>query len=149
MTTPVAPQSLVPHARQLVTEGEVTLTGVDGEELVLDADKVVEVHVQDVDGETQRPMRLSIRDLVAGCVDDPQATTCLAVRVRTEPGIEYRQLRFDKERAASLIGVGLIGGALGYAIAVAGDDADIAKVGYVGIGFVAAMGLLVVGFALH
>lgn len=140
---------LTPHARQLLTEGETTLIGLDGEEVELDADKLVEVHVKDVDGDTQRPMRLSIRDLVAGCVDDPQATTCLAIRVRSEPGIEYKRLRFDKERTASLIAAGLIGGAITSALVVAGDDADVAKVGYVALGGVAAMGLLVLGFALH
>lgn len=148
-TTPIAPHTLTPHARQLVTDGEATIVGLDGQPIELDADKLVDVHVQDVDGDTQRPMRLSIRDLVAGCVDDAQASTCLAVRVRSEPGIEYRRLVFDKERTASLIAVGLIGGAAGYALAVAGTDADVAKVGYVGLGVVAAMGLLVLGFALH
>lgn len=125
------------------------MIGLDGEQIELDADTFVEVLVKDVDGDTQRPMRLSIRDLVAGCVDDPQATSCLAVRVRSEPGIEYRQLRFDKERMASLLAVGLIGGAIGYALAVGGDQADFGKAGYIGLGIVGAMGLLLVGFALH
>lgn len=124
--TALTPVDLARQAGPLLAEGSAEVAGAGGSVRV-SADELVDVRVRE--GELERPVRLTVRELVAGCAGGLGAPGCLAARAAVEPALERRQLRFDRERTATALGLGLIGGAVGLClVACAGDaDADVGR----------------------
>ena len=140
----VTPIEIAQQARPLVQEGRAEVTGAGGVVRV-SADEVVDVRVRE--GDLERPMRVSVRELVGGCVEGVTSPGCLAAQTVDLPALERRRVRFDGTRAATAIGFGLIGGGLGLCMAACDGDADLEKgmalTGGVAVG-AAALFLLVV-----
>lgn len=120
----VTPIEMAQQAGPIVREGGAEVTGARGVVRVA-ADEVVEVRARE--GDLERPIRVTVRELVGGCVGGVEAPGCLAARVVDEPAVERRRLRFDRERTGTAIGFGLIGGAIGLCLAACGGDPDVGK----------------------
>lgn len=143
----VRPPELALHAKQLVTDGEADMYGETGEVVSVDADTRVDVHV--IDGALQTPARLTIRELVTGCVDDPQAPGCTASKIGTDPLTVRSKLKFDGSRMATTATFAAMGGALGVCLAVcAGRDELGHGLAYGGLAVVGIVGLAVLAFSI-
>ena len=142
--TAVTPIDLAQQAGPLLQDGRADVTGIRGTVRV-SADEVVEVRVRE--GDLERPVRVSVRDLVRGCVEGVTSPGCLAGQSVDAPVLERRRIRFDRGRASTAIGFGLIGGVIGVCLAACDGDADLGKgaavTGGVALG-AAALFLLVV-----
>jgi len=120
----VTPLDLVQQARPLVEEGSAVVTGLGGTVRV-SASEVANIRVRE--GDLERPMQVTVRDLVGGCVDGVTSPGCLAARAVEEPAIERKQVRFDRPRAETAISFGLMGGAIGICLAACGDTSSLEK----------------------
>jgi hypothetical protein len=143
----VGPPELALHAKELVDEGEASMFGDKGETIEVDADAEVDVRI--IDGDLQTPTRLTIRELVTGCVEGTTAPTCMASKIGTDPIPVRSKLNFDRSRAATTATFMVMGGALGACIAMCQQGDELARgLAYGGIGVVAVFGLMVMLFAL-
>lgn len=137
--TTVTPFELAREARPLVRDGRAEVAGLQGTVRV-SADEVVQIRVRD--GQLERPARVTVRELVAGCVDDLHAPGCLATQIEDAPVIERRRVRFSRERAATAITIGLVGSTVGACFALCEGDSDLGKGAAITGGVIAAGGLL-------
>lgn len=143
----VRPPELALHANELVTDGEASMHGDRGQTVVVDADTQVDVHI--IDGDLQTPARLTVRELVTGCVAGTTAPTCTAAKIGTDPITMRSKLRFDGSRAATSVTFGVMGGALGACIALCQQGDELAQgLAYGGLGAIAVFGLMVLIFAV-
>lgn len=143
----VVPPELALHAKELVADGEASVYGDKGEIVEVDADAQIDVRI--VEGDLQTPARLTIRELVAGCVDDTAAPACTASRIGPDPITVRSKLKFDGSRAATTITFGVMGGALGACIAMCQQGDELARgLAYGGLGAVGVFGLMVLIFAV-
>ncbi len=143
----VGPPELALHANELVTEGEASMFGDKAETVSVAADQQVDVHI--IDGDLSTPARLTIRELVSGCVAGTTAPTCLASKIGTDPIKVRSKLQFDGSRAATTITFGVMGGALGACIAMCQQGDELARgLGYGALGAIGVFGLMVLIFAL-
>jgi hypothetical protein len=121
--------------------------GDKAETVRVDADTQVDVHI--IDGDLQTPARMSIRELVVGCVAGPTSPTCIASKIGTDPITVRSKLHFDGSRAATTITFGVMGGALGACVALCQDGDELARgLAYGGLGAIGVFGLMVLLFAL-
>jgi hypothetical protein len=143
----VGPPELALHAKELVEHGEAAMYGDKGEIIEVDADTKVDVRI--IDGDLQTPSRLTIRELVEGCVEGTTAPTCIASKIGTDSLTVRSKLKFDGARAATSITFGVMGGALGACIAMCQQGDELARgLAYGGLGAVALFGAMVLLFAL-
>ncbi|GEM_PF-3784801 len=143
----VGPPELALHAKELVDEGEANMYGDKGETVNVDADTKVDVHI--IDGNLQTPARLSIRELVVGCVPGTTAPTCVASKIGTDPITVRSKLHFDGSRAATMVTFGAIGGALGACLALCQEGDELARgLAYGGLAIVGVVGVMIVLFAI-
>ena len=143
----VRPPELALHAKELVDDGEASMYGDKGETVSVDADTQVDVHI--IDGNLQTPARLSIRELVVGCVPGTTAPTCVASKIGTDPITVRSKLHFDGSRAATTVTIGAIGGALGACLALCREGDELARgLAYGGLAVVGVVGLMIVLFAI-
>ncbi|MGE3766064.1 MAG: hypothetical protein AB7L94_27660 [Kofleriaceae bacterium] len=143
----VGPPEIALHAKELVDDGEARMYGDKGEIVEVDADTSVDVHI--IDGDLQTPARLTIRELVVGCVAGTDAPTCVASKIGTDPITVRSKLKFDSSRAATTVTFGVMGGALGACIAMCQQGDELARgLAYGGIGVVGVFGLMILLFAL-
>lgn len=110
----VRPAELADHARDLVSRGEATVLGAKGVSVRVSATDQIDVRLGD--GNTQRPARLMIGELVAGCVEDADAPDCIARQAINDEIIVRREYRVDRSRIATGIAFGIMGGAIGACI---------------------------------
>lgn len=139
----VTPLELAQQARPLVQEGRAEVTGVHGV-LRVSADEEVNVRIRE--GDLQRSMRVSVRELVGGCVDDVTSPGCLAAQAVNEPALERPRIQLDRARAETAISFGLMAGAIGTCMVACRGGLDVEKGVAVGGGVVlgvAALFLLV------
>jgi hypothetical protein len=121
----VTPIDIAQQARPLVQEGSAVVTGLGGT-LRVSASDIANIRVRD--GALERSMQVSVRELVAGCVDGGAAAPgCLAGQVVNEPAIERPRVRFDRARAGTAISFGLMGGAIVACLATCGDTSSLEK----------------------
>jgi hypothetical protein len=144
----VTPLDLVQQARPLVQEGSAVVTGLGGTVRV-SASEVANIRVRE--GDLERPMQVSVRELVGGCVDGVTSPGCLAARAVDEPAIERKRTRFDRARAETAISFGLMGGAIGICLAACGDTSSLEKGAAItgGVVLAAAALFLLVGTLGH
>jgi len=135
----VTPLELAQQARPLVQEGSAEVSGLRGP-LRVSAGEVASIRVRE--GDLERPMQVSVRELVAGCVDDVTSPGCLAGRAVDEPAIERRRVQFDRGRAETTISFGLMGGAIGVCLAACGDTSSLQRGGAIAGGVVLATAAL-------
>lgn len=142
-TAVVWPAELASHAPELVEHGEATVYGTDSAKLRVSADEVIDVSL--ADGDTQRPARLTVRELVSGCVADVGAPGCLARQATVERPITLRRpYRFSGTRLATGLTFAVIGGAVGTCVVACQGGAELRKdLAYGGIGVIGGVGLLV------
>ncbi|MFN0247449.1 MAG: hypothetical protein ACKV2T_11235 [Kofleriaceae bacterium] len=141
----VRPSELALHAKALVDEGEARMYGDKGELVDVDADTEVDVRI--VDGDLQTPAHLTIRELVAGCVEDTAAPTCTASKITMDALTVRSKMKFDGSRAASMTTFGVLGGAIGTCIAMCKEGDELARgLAYGGLGVAAVVGLMVLLF---
>jgi hypothetical protein len=124
----VTPLDLVQEARPLVQEGSAVVTGIGGT-IRVSADEVASIRVRE--GDLERPMQVSVRELVAGCVDGVTSPGCLAGQAVDEPAIERKRIRFDHARAQTGASFGLMAGAIGVCLVACGDTSSLEKGGAV------------------
>jgi len=139
----VTPIDIAQQARPLVQEGSAEVTGLRGT-IRVSASEIANIRVRE--GDLERPMQVSVRDLVRGCVDDVTAPGCLAEQAVDEPAIERQRVQFDRARAETMISFGLMGGAIGVCLAACGDTSSLQRAGAIAGGVVlgtAALFLLV------
>ena len=120
----LTPLELAQQARPLVQEGRAEVTGVRGA-LRVSADEVVGVRIRE--GDLERPMRVSVRELVAGCVDDVTSPECLAAKAVDEPALDRQRIGFDRARAETAISFGLMAGAIGTCMVACRGGLDVEK----------------------
>lgn len=143
----VGPPELVVHAKELVTEGEAEMFGDKAETVRVDADTQVDVHI--IDGDLQTPARMTVRELVVGCLDGPASPTCVAAKIGTDPIPVRSKLHFDGSRAATTITFGVMGGALGACLAMCQQGDELGRgLAYGALGAVGLFGLMVLVFAI-
>src|SRR5262245_15674006 len=95
------PMSIAGRAGEILATGRAEVPGPDGMVTVA-ADEVVSVRLVDRDG-VERPVRLTVRELVDGCVDDLDADGCLAAHaVVDEPAVTRRDTHVDKTQVAAV-----------------------------------------------
>ena len=143
----VAPPELALHAKELVTDGEAPMYGDKGEVVEVDADALVDVRI--VDGDLQTPARLTIRELVTGCVAGTTDPACTASKIGTDPITVRSKLKFDGSRFATTLTFGVMGGALGACLAMCREGGELARgLAYGGLGVVALFGTMALLFVL-
>ena len=144
----VTPLELAKQARPLLQEGSAEVTGPRGTVRV-SADEMANIRVRE--GDLERPMRVSVRDLIGGCVDGVTSPGCLAEQAVDEPAIERQQLRFDRRRAQIASSFGLMTGAFVPCLAACDNSASLEKgVATGGVVVLATAGvLLLVGTLIH
>jgi hypothetical protein len=120
----VRPLELGQHARELVTTGTANV-GPYGSQVHVEASERIDVRL--AEGNTQRPARLTVGELVQGCVDDIQAPSCLAQQAGNDLTLLRRERHLDRGKLETAIGFGLIGGAIGACMAECQGDADLDK----------------------
>ncbi len=137
------PSELARNAGELVTRGAATVYGPAGETVRVAADDQVDVMLRD--GDTQHPAHLTVRELVAGCIGDADAPSCLARQAVDTPTTVRREFRVDGSRVATGLTFGVMGGAIGGCIAACQDSSDLQRdLAYGGVAVVGAMALFVV-----
>lgn len=117
------PPELVRHAGELATHESADVFGPDGTIVRVRADDQVDVVIDD-EG-TQRPARLAVRELVAGCVT-PDSPGCVANRVGDSPLVLRSGYRFDRAGLYAGLTVGVMGGAIGACIAACDQGSELA-----------------------
>jgi len=115
------------------------VTGLRGA-IRVSADEVASIRVRE--GDLERPMQVSVRELVGGCVDGITTPGCLAGQAVEEPAIERKQIRFDRSRGQTAISFGLMAGAIGVCLAACGDTSSLEKGAAIGGGVVLAAAAL-------
>jgi hypothetical protein len=141
-TRTAKPLQVANHAAAIVRDGRAEVHTQSGP-LAVSASEVVHVRLRDPDG-VERPVRLTIGELVAGCVEDTLAPGCLAARAIDDPMVLRRKTRVSSGKVASLIALGVTGSALGYcAVACDSGDEDGFRNGALVAGGVVALGAFV------
>ncbi len=136
----VRPVELADHARELVTRGEATVFGAKGVSVRVSATEQVDVRLNE--GDTQRPARLRIGELVAGCVDDPNAPGCIARQAGNDEIIVRREYRLDRTRIATGITFGVMGGAIGACLVTCQGSSELREdLAYGAVGVIGATAL--------
>src|SRR5690349_21399147 len=110
--TTANPSELATHAPAFAQTGHAELLRRDGN-VTVSADERVTVRIQEDEG-LQRTETLTVRELVAGCNAVGPDTGCLARRVIDEPVLHHRERHVDETRTATLVGLGAMGGVIGY-----------------------------------
>jgi hypothetical protein len=142
-TTTATPSELAAHGPVFVSTGRAELVRTRGN-VVVSADERVDVRLRD--GDLQRSATLTVRELVEGCTAEGADQGCLARKAVEEPVLRHRERKVDGERAAILVGVGAMGGVVGYCMAECQGDGDLERGAKYTVGFVG--GMLALGFLL-
>jgi hypothetical protein len=142
-TSSLKPLQVADHAAAILRDGRASVPTLSGAPVTVNASQVVHVRLRDHDG-VERPVRLTVGELVAGCVGDTLAPGCLAASAIDDPMVLRKQVRVHSGKVASAIALGVAGSALGYcSLMCDNDDRTSFKEG------AAATGVIVVGtFAL-
>lgn len=143
----VMPIDLAREAKQVVATGKATVLAKEG--LVeVSADELVFVHLRE-DGGTERPVQLTVRALVEGCVDGLDAPGCKAGRsADDQPALKKKRYEFSVSKLATTLTFAAIGGGVGYCVAECAGGAGLERgVAYVGIGAAVVVGTFLL-FAL-
>ena len=129
----VTPLEIAQQTRPLLEEGSAEVTGLQGT-LRVSAEEVANIHVRE--GDLERPMQVTVRELVGGCLDGVDSPGCLAGRAVHEPAIERQRVKFDRARAETAISFGLMGGAIGLCVAACDDTTSLENAAVVAGGVV-------------
>jgi adhesin HecA-like repeat protein len=123
-----SPAQLANRAGDIVANGRTTVPHLDGGDAVTVAGgDIASVRVIDRDG-VERPLRLTVHELVEGCVDDVESPDCLASHtVAGKPAIERRKTRVDKTQVAAAATLVVAGSMLGYCVVECEQEPDIGK----------------------
>jgi hypothetical protein len=137
--TTVTPFDIAQQARPLMQDGSAVVTGPSGAVRV-SAGEVANIRIRE--GDLERTMQVSVRELVAGCVDDVASPGCLAAQALPEPAIERKQIKLDRARAETAISFGLMFGAVGVCLAACGDTSSLERGAAIAGGGVLALAAL-------
>ena len=118
-TVVVYPSVLANQATELVHQGTATVYGTNGKPSRVAATDYTNVLI--ADGDLQRPLHLTIRELVAGCETDLSAPNCLAGHTSAAPITIDQGTRFNGPKLATGITfTAIAGGFAGCLIACEG-----------------------------
>jgi hypothetical protein len=143
--TTVTPIEIAQEAAPILRDGSAEVIGLKGKVRVSASD-MVDIHVRE--GDLERPMRVSVRALVEKCIGGVQTPGCLAGQAVDEPALERHRVAVDRPFVTSAIGIGLLGGTLGFCLATCRDDVDVGKGLAVGGGIVLGVAALFVLLAV-
>ncbi|HWO24687.1 MAG TPA: hypothetical protein VNO30_38355 [Kofleriaceae bacterium] len=135
----VTPFDIAQQARPLMQDGSAVVTSPTSA-IRVSADEVVTIRIRE--GDLERTLQVTVRELVAGCVDDAAAPGCLAAQAVAEPALERRQIRFDRARAETAGSFGLMFGAVGVCLAACGDTSSLERGAAIAGGGVLALAAL-------
>ncbi len=143
----VMPVDLAREATSLVANGKATVLAKEGM-VEVDADELVFVHLRE-DGGTERPVELTVRALVEGCVDGLAAPGCKAGRsAEDQPALKNKRYEFSGSKLATTLTFAAIGGGVGYCVAECAGSGGLERgAKYIGIGAAVVVGSLLL-FAL-
>jgi len=140
-TVRVRPSELALRAPDIVKNGEADIWPLETHRHVRASD-AIDVHI--ADGDTQRPQRLTIGELVAGCVVDVKSPDCLAHKAVDDLTYVRTERHLDKDKLATGIAFTAIGGAIGACLVACQDNAELGKgLEYMGIGVAAFAALFI------
>jgi hypothetical protein len=136
----VMPVDLARESKAFVDTGKATVLAKEGM-VEVSADELVFVHLRE-DGGTERPVELTVRALVEGCVDGLDAAGCKAGRASDDqPALDKKRYEFSGSKLATTLTFAAIGGGVGYCVAeCAGSGGLESGAKYVGIGAAVVVG---------
>ena len=109
----LGPMRVASHADTIVRDGVATIPDENGDPVTVRADEVVTVRITDPHG-LERPVRLTMRSLVEGCVGDVRDPACLAGSVVDKTVVRRTKTRLDADRIVAVVAVSAIGGLAGF-----------------------------------
>ncbi len=138
----VMPIDLAREAKQVVATGKATVLVKEGM-VEVSADELVFVRLRD-DGGTERPVELTVRALVEGCVESLDAPGCKAGRsAEDQPALKKQRYELSGSKVATTLTFAAIGGGVGYCVAECAGSGGLERgVKYVGIGAAVVIGSL-------
>src|SRR5688572_17451965 len=141
-TIAVAPSELARNAATLARDQRAVVYALDGQPAEIHASERVTINLRD--GDVQRPVTLTVGELVAGCERDA-APSCAADRAVGEKAMFRRERRLDSDIVAKGVGFAAVGGLVGYCLAACQDDSSVPRAfGYTALA-IAGVSLLFIG----
>ena len=113
-TRSARPIQIASRASELLRVGHADVPAIDsnpariGGTIRVSADERVQIRIIEPDG-SQQTSQLTVRELVAGCVDDLTAPGCLPSRAADEAVVSRPVSRLEGNRAGPIIGLSAIG----------------------------------------
>ena len=137
----VMPIDLGREAKQVVDTGKATVLAKEGM-VEVSADELVFVHRREDDGGTERPVTLTVRALVEGCVAGLDAPGCKAGRAADDqPALKKKRYEFSGSKLATTLTFAAIGGGVGYCVAECAGSGGLERgATYIGIGAAVVVG---------
>lgn len=140
---PIRPMQLTDHTAALLAEGRARVPVEDGSLVTVRADEVIDVRI--AEGATERPVRLTVRELVAGCGGGVTEPSCLAGRAVDQPVITRRRSRLSGEAMVGVVAIAGVGTAMGWCTLACEDPGrEFRGAGLATAGIVAGLGLAMV-----
>jgi hypothetical protein len=142
-TIVVAPAELARNATALSRDRRVVIYALDGKPAEVRANERVDGFLRD--GEIQRPVTMTVGELVAGCEAGSASPGCAAERMVGDRAKLRRERSVDGDAVAKVVGFGAIGGLAGYCLAACQDESSVPRAfGYAALG-IAGFTLLFLG----
>lgn len=142
-TVVVYPIVLADQATEIAQHGSASVTQTNATSARVAATDQIDVML--ADGALQRPIHLTIRELLAGCETDTSAVGCMASHTNGDPIKIQHGYRFNGAQLATGITFGAIGSALGVCLVACEGAAELrSDFAYAGIGVAATVGLLLI-----
>jgi len=146
-TIVVAPAELARNATELSRDQRAVVYTLDGKPAEIRASERVAVSLRD--GDVQKPVTLTVGELVAGCERDAALPNCAAARIVGDKATVRRERSVDGDLIAKGVGFAAIGGLSGYCLAECQDQSSVPRAfGYAALGVAGFAALFFVAITL-